>query len=485
MSEIFDTVATNPASGGTKLSGEQVVQSGVTEFLPACYLIYGPKGGPYNRVDVSTGLPVQVENSPSVSVSNFPATQNVSGTVAVSNFPGTQPVSGTVTANQGGAPWQENLTQVGGGAIALGQAAMAASLPVVIASNQGNVPVSVQNFPATQTVSGTVAVSNFPGTQAVSGTVTVNQGTSQWVVNLDQVNGSTVSLGQKTMANSFPVVLPSDQTVAVSGGNAAAGATGSAVPSSADYAGLNVGGTLRGWTGVNPTGSVYAGQTDLASVGGTSFALGSHGSAGSIPVVIASDQGTIPVSATVVGTVSVSVSGTAQVGLTTWGGNTVAGAVAPSDALNAGAAAEVDAFKMAYNGSTWDQWRNNAEGTALASATRTATTTSAAITNHNCRGIIAFLNVTAASGTGGLGLVFLMVDPVSGNTAKISTTSGTGSITATGQYLYMLGPGASTGATATDYKLAANGQLPRTFKVQVTHADGSNYTYSVGYSLIQ
>ena len=34
-------------------------------------------------------------------VSNFPATQPVSGTVAVSNFPATQPVSGTVTANAG------------------------------------------------------------------------------------------------------------------------------------------------------------------------------------------------------------------------------------------------------------------------------------------------------------------------------------------------------------------------------------------------
>ena len=46
-----------------------------------------------------------VRNIPSgtqtVTVSNFPVTQPVSGTVAVSNFPATQPVSGTVTANQG------------------------------------------------------------------------------------------------------------------------------------------------------------------------------------------------------------------------------------------------------------------------------------------------------------------------------------------------------------------------------------------------
>jgi hypothetical protein len=59
-----------------------------------------------------------------------------------------------------------------------------------------------------------------------------------------------------------------------SSGNAAASATGSAVPADADYQGINVAGNLRGQTGVNPTGSVYAAQTDLSSVGGTSVALG-------------------------------------------------------------------------------------------------------------------------------------------------------------------------------------------------------------------
>lgn len=52
-------------------------------------------------------------------------------------------------------------------------------------------------------------------------------------------------------------------------GNPAAGLTGSAVPGSADYLGINVGGTLRGQTGVNPSGSIFAAQTDLTSMGGT------------------------------------------------------------------------------------------------------------------------------------------------------------------------------------------------------------------------
>ena len=72
-------------------------------------------------------------------------TQPVSGTF----WQATQPISGTVAisgaVNQGTAgvsPWLENLTQVGGVAIALGQAAMTASLPVVIASNQSTLNTS-------------------------------------------------------------------------------------------------------------------------------------------------------------------------------------------------------------------------------------------------------------------------------------------------------------------------------------------------------
>lgn len=72
-----------------------------------------------------------------------------------------------VTAQQGSAPWSQNLTQVGGSTIALGQALMAASLPVVIASNQSAIPVS----------------------QSGSWTVTTTQGTSPWVTS-DLADGS-------------------------------------------------------------------------------------------------------------------------------------------------------------------------------------------------------------------------------------------------------------------------------------------------------
>jgi hypothetical protein len=118
----------------------------------------------------------------------------------VSNFPATQPVSGTVTANQGtpaaaASRWPVQLTD-------------GTNLSSVSAAGA----LKVDGSAVTQPVSGTVAVSNFPATQPVSGTVTANQGTSPWVDNLTQVGGSSISLGQKASAASLPVVLASDQS---------------------------------------------------------------------------------------------------------------------------------------------------------------------------------------------------------------------------------------------------------------------------------
>lgn len=58
-----------------------------------------------------------------------------------------------------------NLTKVGGAAVALGQAAMVASIPVVLASNQASIPVAATLTAETTKVIGTV-----------------NQGTSPWVI---------------------------------------------------------------------------------------------------------------------------------------------------------------------------------------------------------------------------------------------------------------------------------------------------------------
>lgn len=64
------------------------------------------RGSGRGNVVIDNEVPVTVSNFPatqsisgSIEVSNLPATQPVSGAVTVSNFPATQPVSGTVIAN--------------------------------------------------------------------------------------------------------------------------------------------------------------------------------------------------------------------------------------------------------------------------------------------------------------------------------------------------------------------------------------------------
>lgn len=60
--------------------------------------------------------------------------------------------TGVPTTGGGGETQNVNLTQVGGAAVALGQAAMAASLPVVIASNQTGIPVTPPTVSGVQVV---------------------------------------------------------------------------------------------------------------------------------------------------------------------------------------------------------------------------------------------------------------------------------------------------------------------------------------------
>ena len=84
---------------------------------------------------------------------------------------------GAVT--QASGPWTQNLTQVGGSAIALGQTTMSASFPVTIASNQSALPVSQSG---TWTTGRTWTLAS--GTDSVS----VVQSTSPWVVSSTPAN---------------------------------------------------------------------------------------------------------------------------------------------------------------------------------------------------------------------------------------------------------------------------------------------------------
>ena len=126
-------------------------------------------------------------------------------------------------------------------------------------------------------------------------------------------------------------------------------------------------------------------------------------------------------------------------------------------------------------------------GTLLASQARTATTSTNAIDGTGFRGIMVFLNVTTASGTGGLTLFFEHQDPVSGLWA-VTAVQSAAAITTTGLRPYLagqgIGLGSNLGAAGAPVFADRGHILTSAFRLRVTHGDASSYTYSIGYELI-
>jgi hypothetical protein len=108
----------------------------------------------------------------------------------------TQPVSGTVTANQGtpntlANGWPVEITDgTNKAAVKAASTAAAATDPSLVVALSPNSPL-----PTGANVIGAVTQSGGP-----------------WTQNLTQVGGSSITLGQKVMASSLPVVISSDQS---------------------------------------------------------------------------------------------------------------------------------------------------------------------------------------------------------------------------------------------------------------------------------
>lgn len=137
----------------------------------------------------------------------------------------------------------------------------------------------------------------------------------------------------------------------------------------------------------------------------------------------------------------------------------------------------------AYNGNTYDRVYNNTQGTLLASATRTTTTTSPIMSNFNARGIHVQLNITGipsspSTGTG-LSVVVRGYDG-DGNAYNLNTAPS--NVTAGGEYVYIVYP-ASSGTTG-QIQQSTSQALPRTWDVVVVVSTSDSYTYALNYSLI-
>lgn len=133
---------------------------------------------------------------------------------------------------------------------------------------------------------------------------------------------------------------------------------------------------------------------------------------------------------------------------------------------------------MVFNSSTWDRQRGNHEVTALASAARTTATNSSDLTNYNSRGVVVVVDVTAGGGggAGGITVTIKGKDTLSG---KYSTVLASAVITTTGTTKLIVYPGLTASANA-----KADEPLPRLWRVEVTVADATSYTYSVGANYI-
>jgi hypothetical protein len=119
------------------------------------------------------------------------------------------------------------------------------------------------------------------------------------------------------------------------------------------------------------------------------------------------------------------------------------------------------------------------ESSVLDSGARTVTTTSGNQINTNSRCVTVFLNVTVASGTGGLTLRIVAVDPASGNSFFLNAAPT--AVIATGQYAYVLGSGVTSSGGSIAQATAV--PLPKTWRVSVVAGDSSSYTYSVSASM--
>jgi len=118
------------------------------------------------------------------------------------------------------------------------------------------------------------------------------------------------------------------------------------------------------------------------------------------------------------------------------------------------------------------------EGVLLSSSARTTNTNSEDQTTPYAKGIAIFLNVTSITSTPVLTLNVQMKDSVSGAYKTIWTSAST--VTATGEYVYILYPGAKDGnATEVD-----GIPIPKTCRLAVTVAYSDSATYSASYSTL-
>lgn len=135
-----------------------------------------------------------------------------------------------------------------------------------------------------------------------------------------------------------------------------------------------------------------------------------------------------------------------------------------------------DAAPRLYNGTDYDDQRNNHGVTGLASAARTASVNTADLVNYNARGAKVVIDATASAATPSVVFTIKGKDPLSG---KYFTILASAAITGTGTTVLTVYPGVTAAAN-----VSVSDVLPRVWRVEAVAGDADSLTYSVGVNYI-
>lgn len=221
--------------------------------------------------------------------------QLTAGTVTVSNFPTIQPVSGTIAATQSG-PWTVSLTS---GSVEIGTV------------DQGHAGIESWLVDVTNVVP--VTGTFFQAVQPVSGTVTANQGTSPWITSVSNFP-ATVAVTQSTS----PWAISGTVTANAGTGTFLVDGSAHTQPISGTIAATQSGAwtTGRTWTLLNTTDSVNVGNFPVLQA----VAIDQTGDNNDVDIINGSGAAAVNIqdggnSITVDGTVTITPSGTQNVAI--------------------------------------------------------------------------------------------------------------------------------------------------------------------------
>ncbi len=273
-----DISATNPMPITGSITATNLSIGATGSAVPADATMIGGTDGTNLRA-------FSVSSSGVLNVNGSSFTQPVSGSVVVSqstgsnlhvaidSLPSLPAGANTIGAvTQASGPWTQNLTQISGSAFVLGQATMAGSLPIAIASNQSAIPVTQSGTWSTgrtwTLASGTDSVSAVQ-----SGTWTVQPGntanTTPWLTTINQGGNSASVTGSNALkVDGSAVTQPVSGTVTANQGGAPWTVTGTGTAGTPAAGIITIQGNASG-TPVPISGSITATNLSIGATGTT------------------------------------------------------------------------------------------------------------------------------------------------------------------------------------------------------------------------